>query len=447
MSRVPLGDALPKVRLPLPGPGAEELLDRLARTECPALTTRRARRAEASGAPHDPIVWAEASGANVVDTEGNRFVDLTSGFGAAAVGHAHPRIVEAVQRQAATLLHALGDLHPSDVKIRLLERLAAMAPWPDARVILGLSGSDAVEAALKTAMLATGCPGILAFDGSYHGLSHGPLAACGYGDAFRRPFQSQLNPHVVFAPWPAATASLADALAAVERACARANEPIGAVLVEPILGRGGVRLPPPGFLEALSSWTRARSALLIVDEVQTGLGRTGARFRFEAEGVVPDLICIGKALGGGLPISACIGTFASMQAWGAPDKEAIHTGTFFGHPLGSAAALATLDVIEGEGLAERARTVGDALRRELEEFVGRHSVVREVRGAGLLLGVELDRGDRALRLVRRLLEHGYLVLPAGPQGNVIQILPPLTIAERLLSAFVATFDALLGDEA
>lgn len=445
MERLPSGDALPEVRVPIAGPASERLLDVLARTECPAMTARRARRAEVSGAPHDPIVWSRAVGANVVDVEGNVFVDLTSGFGAAAIGHAHPRVVEALRDQATRLVHGLGDLHPSDVKIRLLERLAALAPWPDARVILGLSGSDAVEAAIKTAVLATERPGVLAFEGSYHGLAHGPLAACGYSVSFRRPFAAQLNPHVVFAPWPAPTTAVADALSAIDEALGASEIAIGAVLVEPILGRGGVRIPPPGFLPALAAWARKRSALLIVDEVQTGLGRTGELFRFLDEGLEPDLVCIGKALAGGMPVSACLGSTSVMRAWGSPDKEAIHTGTFFGHPLGAAAALATLDVLEEEGLAARARSVGERLRDELTKALRRHATVRDVRGCGLLVGIEIDRGDRALRMVRMLLERGYLVLPAGADATVIQLLPPLGIAETLLEAFIAAFDDVLEE--
>lgn len=438
-------DQLPRIVAPPPGPASTRLVETLARTESPAFTARRARRAEASGAPHDPIVWAEARGANVVDADGNVYVDLTSGFGAASIGHAHPRVVGAVQRQSARLLQALGDVHPSDVKIALLERLASMAPWPDARVVLGVSGSDAVECALETCVLATGRAGVLAFEGGYHGLAYGPLAACGYKEAFRAPFAAQLNPHVVFAPFPAREADVASAVDAVAAAWDRSGTPIGAVLVEPVQGRGGARVPPPGFVAALGALSRARGALLVADEIFVGLGRCGARWRSVDDGASPDLVCAGKGLGGGLPISACIGRAGVMAAWGAPEGESLHTGTFFGHPVSSAAALATLDVIEGEGLVARAARVGAALLDTLRERLARHAgVVRDVRGAGLMLGVEIDDGRRALAIVRRLLERGWLVLPAGAGAEVVQIVPPLSIDEALLDAFVEAIDDVIA---
>lgn len=420
-----LGAAMPRIRTALPGPAASALVDALARTESPAFTTRRARRAETSGAPQDPIVWAEAVGANVIDADGNVFVDLTGGFGVAAVGHRHPRVVEAVRAQAGTLLHALGDLHPSAVKIRLLERLAALAPHDDARVILSLSGSDAVTTALKSAAIHTGRPGVVAFGGGYHGLDHGPLSVCGYSEGFRAPFAGQLNPAVRFAPY-----GEADALDAL------LDDSIGAVIVEPIQGRGGCRVPPDGFLGAVQARARANGSLLIVDEVMTGLYRTGVPFASMAPNAglegPPDLICLGKALGGGLPVSACIGSLAVLEAWGDPGQVAIHTGTFFGHPLGAAAALASLDVLEDEALGARALAMEQRLRARLGDL--------PVRGRGLLLGVVPS--VPVLPLVRRLLERGFLAIPAGMEAEVIQLLPALTIDEALLDAFA---DALLEE--
>jgi 4-aminobutyrate aminotransferase/(S)-3-amino-2-methylpropionate transaminase len=431
----------PKIARPIPGPRSAALVERLAAVECPAFTTRRARRAERTGAPHDPIVWSEARGANVIDADGNCFVDLTAGFGVAAVGHAHPRIVEAVGAQSGRLLHALGDLHPSDVKIHLLDRLASMTPLSDARVILGTSGSDAVEAALKTAVVATGRPGVLAFEGGYHGLAHGPLAVSGYSEAFRAPFLPQLNPHVTFAPYPGAGVTLDAALDAVRRAWPKSDP--GAIIVEPMLGRGGVVIPPAGFLRALGALAHERGALFVVDEIFTGLGRAGALFRSIDDGAAPDLLLLGKALGGGLPVSACIGRGEVMAAWGDPAGAALHTGTFFGHPLGCAAALAALDVIDDEALVARANDVGGRLRERLEPLAERSPLVRDVRGRGLMIGVELASGSVGLRLVRELLERGYLTLPSGRDAEVLQLVPPLVIDESLLEGFVAAlFDVL-----
>jgi len=433
-----LGQMSPRIRGPLPGERSRAYVETLARTECPAFTTRRARRAERAGAPHDPIVWAEATGCNVVDADGNVFVDLTSGFGVAAIGHRHPRVVAAIEAQSRRLLHALGDVHPSDVKVDLLDALCERAPWNSARAVLSLNGADAVETALKTAVMATGRPGVLAFEGGYHGLSLGPLSACGYSKGFRAPFEAQLNPHVAFAPWPEPDADPGPALSALSKSW---SNDIGAVLVEPIQGRGGVRPPPPGFLEGLGKLARRHGTLVIADEIMTGLGRCGTRWRSVDAGLVPDLICTGKALGGGLPVSACLGRTDVMGAWGTPDGEALHTGTFFGHPLGCASALATLEVLEGEDLAGRARELGDRWMRDLSaRDLPR---VRSIRGEGLMVGLELDSGMRCLALLRELLESGYLALPAGADARVLQLLPPLTIDYARLAEFTDVLEAHL----
>ncbi|MCB9598256.1 MAG: aspartate aminotransferase family protein [Sandaracinaceae bacterium] len=415
------GRQLPEiVTARVPGPESERWVERLARTECPSLTMRRARRAERSGASHDPIVWARAAGANVEDADGNVYVDLIGAFSVCAVGHAHPRVVEAAQRQVALLPHALGDVHPSVAKLELLDRLADWVPF-DARIILGLNGADAIAAALKTAVLKTGRPGVVAFEGGYHGLMYGPLAVCGSHPGFREPFAEQLNPHVRFLPYGDA-AALADGV----------DESIGAVVVEPALGRGGLVFPPDGFLAAVSARAREVGALVVADEIFTGFGRTGVRFAFEGA-FEPDVLCVGKALGGGLPISACIGTAEVMQAWGDPDREAIHTATFAGSPVSCAAACAALDVLEEEDLIRRSREVGARWLGELRAALGDR--VTDVRGRGLMIAVELASGERAGRVTQALLSRGWLVLGAGPGGRSLQLTPPLNIDEALLRGF------------
>jgi 4-aminobutyrate aminotransferase/(S)-3-amino-2-methylpropionate transaminase len=421
----------------MPGPVGARWVDLLARTECPALTTRRARRGEVAGSPGDPIVWVEARGANVRDADGNVYVDLTSGFGVATLGHAHPRVVEAVRRQVGRLMHALGDLHPSDAKVTLLAALAELAPFPDARVILGAHGADAVEAALKTAVLATGRTGVLAFTPGYHGLSYGALGVTGYQEAFRRPFLRQLNPEVAFCPYPRRGRSdrseaLARTVATWDEATRRWGTPPGAILLEPMLGRGGVVEPPAGFLEDLGALARDRGALLVVDEIFTGLGRTGAMMLSVAEGASPDLVCLGKALGGGMPMSACLGRAEVMAAWGDPTGAAIHTATFLGHPPACAASLAALSTLREEGLDARARALGDRALARLRAGLPELAEGDRVRGRGLVLGVELGEARRTLRAVAHLLERGFLVLPAGPSAEVLQLAPPLTISPALL---------------
>ncbi len=424
------GTSLPRVRRPIPAETGRRWIERLASTECPALTTRRKRRAERTGASHDPIVWVEAVGANVVDADGNLYVDLTSGFGVALIGHRHPEVIAAVKTQADMLIHALGDLQPSSVKIELLERLCELAPWPNARAMLSLSGADAVTAALKTAVIATGRPGVVAFEGGYHGLSYGPLSVSGYSERFRAPFAEQLGTHARFAHWPTGEDDVARAL----RSLPTDWSDIGAVIVEPIQARGGVRIPPPGFLAAVGERCHREGAVIIVDEIFTGLGRCGCLWRSVEEGLVPDLICVGKALGGGLPVSACLGRREVMQAWGDPAGEAIHTGTFYGDPLGSAAALATLDVVQRTGIVGRASERGDEIAGRLvhERFAG----VSEVRHAGLMIGVQLEGEMRALTVARSLLEEGYLVLPAGANADVLQVVPPVSISDPQLDGFI-----------
>jgi 4-aminobutyrate aminotransferase/(S)-3-amino-2-methylpropionate transaminase len=366
------------------------------------------------------------------------FVDLSAGFGAAIVGHAHPRVTRAVTEQSERLLHALGDMQPADVKIALLARLAQLVPGP-ARVMLGLSGSDAIEAALKTALLYTGRPGVVAFHGGYHGLSHGPLAACGFDASFREPFAAQLNQHVSFAPYPEHTDQLPSALEAVAAAFSgNASSKPGAVLVEPILGRGGVVVPPARFLSDLQALCHQHGALLVVDEIMTGIGRTGRMFGYEHSAVRPDLVCVGKGLGGGMPVSACIGREEVMAAWGESSGAALHTGTFFGHPVAAAAALATLDVLSDEQLPERARVLGQSLCDALQPLLARPEV-KAIRGRGLLVGIEMDSTQRSLACMRALLKRGYITVPAGADARVVSLTPPLSISSEQLLGFVAAF--------
>ncbi|HSJ97920.1 MAG TPA: aminotransferase class III-fold pyridoxal phosphate-dependent enzyme, partial [Myxococcota bacterium] len=290
----------------IPGPRSRALAERLSRVESRNVTCL---------APDPPIFWERAAGANVWDADGNRFVDLGAGFGVASIGHAHPRVVAAVAGQGAALMHAMGDVHPAAVKVELLERLAALFPGGGpARAVLGSSGSDAVEAALETAALATGRAGVVAFEGAYHGLSLGALDAT-WRREFREPFAARLPGATVFARFGDA--------GDVWRAAQSPSHPIGAVLVEQIQGRGGERIPPDGFLAALRTLCDREGWLLLADEIYTGLGRTGRTWAVDHEGVVPDLLCVGKGLAGGMPISACIGRAPVMDAWPASSGESL----------------------------------------------------------------------------------------------------------------------------
>ncbi len=419
---------------------------RLAAVESPVFDARRKAREETSGAEQTPIVYAEGEGSIVVDVDGNRFVDLVAGFGALLLGHRPAPVAAALRGQEERLWLALGDVYGSDTKLVLCERLAKLVPEPGARVMLGSSGADALTAALKTAMLATGRAGVLAFEGSYHGLSHGPLAACGLSEAFRAPFAAQLGTHVVFAPYPARAEDLGGCQRHVEAALR--DHAIGAVLVEPLLGRGGCIVPPPAFLPFLREACDRSGALLVADEIWTGLGRAGSMLASVADGVMPDVVCLGKGLGSGLPISACIGRAGPMQSWGAHGGGAVHTATHFGAPLACAAALATLDVLEGDALAMRASAVGDAWRRALSDALQGHDAI--VRGRGLMVGVALPSAAQALAVTRALLSRGYLVLTGGVKGDTLTLSPALTVPEPALTAFTTELRDVLaqsGDRA
>lgn len=429
-----------------------------------------------------PVVWERARGVHVWDAAGKKYLDLTAAFGVAAAGHANPRVVKAGQRQMARLLHAMGDVHPHALKARLARELsrltferwtntpsgiqpperAAEPGWAGrtAKTIFCNSGFEAVEAALKTARLATGRPGVIVFEGAYHGLGYGALNAT-YREHFRAPFRDQLREFGRFVPFPTATRGSWDlndrtatggsddqreelALDEIEAAIRRLfqRERIGAILAEPIQVRGGVNLPPLPFLPRLRKLCDEHRAVLILDEIYTGFGRTGKWFACEHAGVTPDLICLGKALTGGFPLSACVGRAGLMDAaWPPSSGEAIHTSTFLGHPVGCAMALAQIEELCARGLVQRSAALGSLLFASLSVLDAQAAnLTLRVRGVGLLAGLELRRrngqpaGDVALRILKSLLHHGFILLPEGEHANVLSFTPPLTISRAQLRA-------------
>jgi 4-aminobutyrate aminotransferase-like enzyme len=400
----------PQLNTTVPGPRSLALAGRLAAVESRNVTCL---------GPAPPIFWQKASGANVWDADGNRYLDLTAAFGVAAAGHSHPDVVDAIAQQAGQLLHGMGDVHPAEVKVELLEALVARFPGRrPARGILLSSGSDAIEAALKTAMLATGTPGVIAFEGAYHGLSIGSLDATWRPD-FRQPFEKRLPRTTRFARF--------GDLDSVRSTAQEEGAAIGAVLVEPVQGRAGEQIPPPGFLAALRALCDEQGWLFIADEIYTGFGRTGRFFACEHDNVGPDLLCVGKGLSGGMPISACLGLEDVMNAWPSSTGEALHTQTYLGHPASCAAALASLRAIEREKLVERAAENGAVALQYLRTRLSTRSEVREVRGLGMMIGVECASGDLAARACRTALERGVILLPSGENGRVLSITPPLNI--------------------
>lgn len=428
----------------VPGPESLALAARAAQVECPAFGQRRTARPGADPDDAAPIVLAAGEDCEVVDVDGNRYLDFAAGFGSVLLGHRHPGLLAALHGQIDVLAQGLGDVYASDVKVALLERLAALHPSGAGQVLLTQSGADAVTAALKTATLATKRHGVLAFDGAYHGLAHGPLAACGFQASFRAPFAAELNPEVHFCPYPGVRGASVDAALEMARQTLRSGA-IGAVLVEPLVGRGGCIAPPAGFLAELGRLARDHGALLVADEIWTGLGRAGAWLRSVADGANPDVVCLGKGLGGGVPISACVASREAMSGWA--EGGAIHTSTHAGAPLGCAAALAVLDALDAERLVDRARDEGHAaiarLRATLESARSAGRVL-EVRGAGWMIGVELDSARAALRVTRDLLRRGFLVVTGGIDGATLTLTPPLTIAPRHVDALGAALAEILG---
>ena len=414
-----------------------------------------------------PIVWERAKGVHVWDAEGKKYLDLTAAFGVAAVGHANPNAVKAGQKQMAKLLHAMGDVHPHARKAELARELSRItferwtnppelktknSKFKTGKTIFSNSGFEAVESALKTAMLATKKTGVIAFEGAYHGLGYGALNVT-QRNFFRSPFQSQLREFGHFAPFPKKSADLAAVEFQVRHFFRR--ERIGAILVEPVQARGGCNVPPKEFLPLLRKLCVEHGALLILDEIYTGFGRTGKWFACEHSDVVPDLICLGKALTGGFPLSACVGRADLMDAaWPASTGEAIHTSTFLGHPVGCAMALAQIAEIKRLKLCERSAEVGKFLLGELASIQNpKFKIKKSVRGLGLMVGVELNLPDgkpateSALTAIKTLLHRGYIFLSEGEHGNVISFTPPLTITKAQLAKAVAALKEVLTTDA
>lgn len=441
------GDELPAVHTPPPGPRSRDLAVRLRRVESRNIT-------HVSG--HRPIFWADARGAVVRDADDNDYVDLTAGFGVSMAGHANPRVAEAIAAQAGRLAQALGDVHPAAIKVELLETLARITPGDLSVAVLASTGAEAVEAAFKTASLRTGRPGILAFEHAYHGLTLGALATTWRTD-FREPFRRQLFDGVRFAPFPVEDAvqdgiDTSHVLERIERLldeAERSSTPVGAIIVEPIQGRGGLRAPAPGFLSGLRDLCDGATRVLIFDEVYSGFGRTGRWFACEHWDVVPDILVVGKALGGGVPISAAIGTPGVMAAWPPSTGEALHTSTFLGNPIACAAALAQIREIEARGLVTRAARLGESIRT----WAAGSGSVTGIRGRGLFAAAVpaarpgMGPRERALAAADDALRRGVLVLAEGSDLDVLAIMPPAVISDAQLdSALDALGEALDADE-
>ncbi|HEY5892807.1 MAG TPA: aspartate aminotransferase family protein [Chthoniobacterales bacterium] len=412
---------LPKLVTEIPGPRSRALATRLRRHESQNITYVD---------PEFPVFWERAAGTNVWDADGNRFLDLTSGFAVAGLGFGPPEIVEAIRDQAGTLYHAMGDVHPTELKVLLCEELSAITfeRWDagSGKCVLASSGSEAVEAALKTAFIHTKKRGVIAFEGAYHGLGYGALETSGM-PYFREPFLKQLADFAKFVPFP----QTAEALPEIERqirAIINGND-IGAILVEPLQGRAGEIVPPLEFLPILRRICDENSLLLVVDEIYTGFNRTGKLFACDHFHVIPDLICLGKGLTSGFPLSACVAKAEIMDSWPESSGEALHTSTFLGNPLGCRMALASIALHRHPATEQLVFTQGNTLKNALQKIL-------PVRGLGLMIGMEIVRpdgspdGPEAIRLVKTALRDGLLFLAGGMAGNVLSFTPPFAISDE-----------------
>jgi acetylornithine/N-succinyldiaminopimelate aminotransferase len=383
--------------------------------------------AQTSDAPMG-LEIARAEGSWLYATDGRRYLDLVAGIGVSALGHGHPAVLAAIESQARRHLHVMvyGE-YVIEAQARLAARLAELLPRPLSRIYFTNSGAEAIEGALKTARKFTRRDGFVAFEGAYHGDTMGAMALAG-NPAFRDPFGALPGP-VKHLPY-----GNADALAAID-------DKIAAVVIEPVQAEGGVRIPFVDFMRSLRERCDRVGALLIFDEVLTGLGRTGKLFALEHFGVVPDVIVLAKALGGGLPLGAFAARDDLLSVL-AHDPPLGHITTFGGHPLCCAAGLASLDVIVAERLWERASVIGGRIRAELLAF-GDENVI-DVRGLGLLIGIELSGAELTRRFVAESIASGVVINWTLNADTVVRLAPPLTISDAEVDFALATMRSALA---
>ena len=412
----------PRILTELPGPAARALIARDERVTSPSLTRVY------------PLVVQRGAGCVIEDVDGNRFLDFNAGIAVAAAGHAHPNVNAAIHAQVDDILHYCSSDFYLPAYAEICERLAASVPMQPAKVFLANSGTEAVEGAIKLARHFTGRPNVIAFFGAFHGRSLGSLSLTASKARQRGGFGSMMA-GTFHAPY--AGESGPDGADYIEEVLfKRLTEPgdVAAIFVEPIQGEGGYIVPPTGWLAALRDLCDRHGILLVMDEVQSGLGRTGTMWACEHEGIVPDVICAGKGLASGLPLSALIAS-ADIMDW-PPGR---HGSTFGGNPVACAAAVATFDLVEG-GLAANASTVGGHLLAGLRAMQATHPLITDVRGRGLMIGIDTPDHDTAEALQQACFERGLLVLTCGERA--IRMAPPLVVTiEQADTALAILADA------
>jgi 4-aminobutyrate aminotransferase/(S)-3-amino-2-methylpropionate transaminase len=387
--------------------------------------------------------------------EGRRYVDFASGIAVLNTGHRHPAVVKAIGAQLERLMHACFQITPYANYIELAERLNALAPGATPKkTMLFSTGAEAVENAVKIARYHTRRSGVIAFSGAFHGRTLAAMTLTGKVQPYKAGFGALL-PSVFHVPYPLSYhgVSGADSLAAIEQLFKADVDPaqVAAIIIEPVQGEGGFYIAPPEFLRAVRELCDRHGIVLIIDEIQSGFGRTGRMFAIEYAGVEPDLMTVAKSIASGVPLSAVIGKAQIMDA---PPPGGLG-GTYAGSPLGCAAALAVLDVLATEKLAERSLRIGELLQSRLRALQLRFPVIGEVRGLGAMVAMELVRNkdpaqpeaDLTRALVQAAVRHGLVILSCGIYGNVIRFLAPLTITDALLNEGLDKLEAALAEVA
>jgi 4-aminobutyrate aminotransferase/(S)-3-amino-2-methylpropionate transaminase len=428
----------------VPGPRSREIVERKLRVIAKPMSL------------YLPIVAAEGRGSTLTDVDGNTYIDFTGGVGCLNVGHAHPKVVEAVQDQAARFLHTDFTMIPYEVCVTLAERLLAVAPFSGpAKAAFFNAGTEAVENAVKFARAYTGRPALIGFEGGFHGRTLLSLTLT----SKTHPYKAGLGPfapEVYRVPFPNEYRGItsADALAALERAFVTqvAAENVAAIVLEPVQGESGFIVAPQEFITGVREICDRHGIVLVVDEVQTGFGRTGRMFAIEHYGVEPDLMTVAKSIAAGLPLSGVLGKAEIMDA---PGDSAVG-GTYVGNPVAQAAALAVLDVFEEEGLVDRAERIGETIRGRMLGWQERHPQIGEVRGLGAMLAIEYVRDpatrepapELATRVAEEAAQRGLLLLKAGTYSNCNRVLCPLVITDseldEALGAWEDALDAVLA---
>jgi 4-aminobutyrate aminotransferase/(S)-3-amino-2-methylpropionate transaminase len=410
-----------QLKTEIPGPRSRAILERLRTSVAAPLTITF------------PLVAAEARGATITDVDGNTFIDFAGGVGCLNVGHSHPHVVQAAQEQLDRFSHTDFTVVPYETYATLAERLLERAPLPrPAKAAFFNSGAEAVENAVKFARAFTGRSAVLAFEGAFHGRTYLALALT----SKTHPYKHGLGP---FAP-EVYRVPFND-LDAIRRAfkVTVAPEDLAAIVFEPVQGEGGFVPATQGFVEGLRALCDEHGIVLVCDEVQSGYARTGRFFAVEHLGVQPDLITVAKSIAVGIPLSGVLGKAEIMDA---PQEGGVG-GTYVGNPVAQAAALAVLDVIEEEGLVERSASLGETMRARLLAWQERWPRIREVRGLGSMLAVELDDATLASRVVEAALERGLLLLKAGVDGNCIRVLVPLVVTDAELDEALGAWEQAL----